>query len=346
MPPMLDFGAPSMFNARNVVAGVVAVLFVLGAWFGLRALFAEDVEEPPPPAAAPEPMAEAPPPEEPEQVEVVEEVEAPYPSVLVAKRRIEAGEMLAPGLLEWRYWRQPIDLESVLSKEEGFFTGDDGELELNDAYGGVARLSIEAGAPIQRDAFIGPGSPGFITAVLAADHQAVAVNVGGAAANAGVIYPGDRVDVILIYSQGGGGQALTASGPVAQVIVSDVRVLAIGATVLQMRRHGWLGVGGSVAAPVTGAPYTLEVLPEDAQRIALAATTGQIDLALRSTLPATEGGSQADHPRLVDFDDVMRPPAALPGEEAARVRIIRGDGRTSEELVLLPERLAEQTAGS
>ena len=65
MPPMLDFGAPSMFNARNVVAGVVAVLFVLGAWFGLRALFAEDVEEPPPPAAAPEPVAEAPPPEEP-----------------------------------------------------------------------------------------------------------------------------------------------------------------------------------------------------------------------------------------------------------------------------------------
>lgn len=336
-----------MFNARNLIAGGLAVVVVLGAWFGLRTLFSDDAEQPPP-AEEPAPVADAPTPEEPEQVEEVEEevqeTEA-HPSVLVAKRRIQAGEMLVPEALDWRQWRQPIEADFALVKNaDDSFLGEAEEVPINEVLGTVARSHIEAGTPISWRDIIGPNSPGFLAAVLAADHRAVTINVAGAAANARHIYPGDRVDVILIYSQGQGGQALAAMGPVAQVIASNVRVLAIGATVLRMHSYGRHGLGGG-PAPEGGA-FTLEVPSADAERITLAAATGQFDLALRSVLPAADGEGRDGRPRLVDLDDVMRPPATPPGVEAARVRIIRGNGRSTEELVLIPERLSEQIAGS
>lgn len=340
-----------MFNARNLIAGGLAVVVVLGAWFGLRTLFSGDAEQPPPPtAAAPEPVADAPPPEEPEEVvEVEEEVEktAVHPMVLVAKRRIQAGEMLVPDALDWRPWRQPINTEFALVKnsDDSFFDEAE-EASIDNVLGAVARAHIEAGEPIFWRDLIGPDAPGFITAVLAAGHRAVTVNVAGAAANAGVIHPGDRVDVILIYSQGQGGQALAALGPVAQVIASNVRVLAIGSTVLRMRPQGRAGLGGDWAPAPDGGTFTLEVPPADAERIILADATGQLDLALRSVLPSADGEGRDGSSRLVDLDDVMRPPATPPGVEAARVRIIRGNGGSSEELVLVPERLSEQIAGS
>lgn len=342
-----------MFNARNLIAGGLAVVVVLGAWFGLRFLLSDDAKQPPPPPAEEsEPVADAPPPEEPEVVDEVEEevqeTEA-HPRVLVAKRSIQAGEMLVPDALDWRQWRRPMDAEfaaefALVKNADDSFLGGAEEASINDVLGTVARLRIEAGAPIFWRDIIGPNSPGFLTAVLAAGHRAVTINVAGAAANAGVIHPGDRVDVILIYSQGQGGQALAAMGPVAQVIAANVRVLAIGSTVLRMRPYGRPGLGGG-PAPEGGA-FTLEVPPADAERITLAAATGQLDLALRSVLPSAGGEGRDGSPRLVDLDDVMRPPATPPGVEAARVRIIRGNGRSTEELVLIPERLSEQIAGS
>ena len=352
MRDMLDFGgSPGMLNARNLIAGALAVVFVLGGWFGLRSLLAEDAEPPPPPppAAEPEPVAEAPPPEEPEEEE---EDDAAYPTVLVAKQRIAAGELLAQNLMDWRQWRQPIEAQSAFVKNDGFFFRDDEGFSVERLFGAVARSSIEAGTPIYRDAIIAPGFPGFITAVLAPGHRAITINVSGTATSSEIIHPGDRVDVILFYPQGAGGPDL---GPVAQAIVSDVRVLVIGSRVLRARQQDQFGDAGGGAQAAAGEPFTLEVPSADVERIVLAASTGQLDLALRSTLPSPEGEYQDVPSGLVGLDDLVPLPPLPPPppeEAAALVRIIRGDSGASEEagllseVRLLPEALAEQGAGS
>lgn len=336
MRDMMDFGGPGMFNARNLIAGALAVVFVLGAWFGLRTLLADDAEPPPPPppAAEPEQAAEAPPPEEPEEVE---EDGAAYPVVLVAKQRIAAGELLAQSSMDWRQWRQPIEAQSAFVKDDGFFLrSDDAESEVESLFGAVARSPIEAGTPIYRNAIIAPGFPGFITAVLAPGHRAVTINVTGTATSSEVIHPGDRVDVILFYPPGAAGPAV---GPVAQAIASDVRVLAVGRRVLQARQQDQFGANEAVAPAAAGEPFTLEVPSAEVERIVLAASTGQLDLALRSTSPLPEGNYSDVPSGLVSLDDFVPPPPTPPEEAAALVRVIRGDSGASDEAALFPGRL-------
>ena len=329
MPPMQAFGRPGIFSARNLIAGGLGVVVVIGAWFGFRSFYSSS-DAPPPPqpvvAAAveetppPEPQAEPEPPQEPEEPEDLPEL---WASLLVAKRDIQPGEWLAEEAVEWRPWPHAIDLRTVLVE---------GKVEnwKREVLGAAVRLPMLADTPILRNGIVLRNSPGFITAVLAPGHRAVAVQVDGATAGAGIIHPGDHVDLTLIYPQGFG------SGPIAQVIVSDARVLAIGGDVLEMRSYGPHDPdnppGDEMAMAYIGeSTYTLEVLPKDADRIALAAASGQLSVALRSESSQKKG---ADYQQLVGLEEVLRSPPK-PGIEAAQVRIIRGP-RNRETVVLAP----------
>lgn len=323
MPPMQSIGRPGLFSARNLIAGGIGVVVVIGAWLGIRNLYSDPepspqpqpvvaaaVEEAPPPT----PQAEPEPPQEPEPAEDLPEL---WATLLVAKRDIQPGDLLVAEAVEWRPWPHAIDLQTVLVE---------GEVELDQVLGAVVRLPMPADTPIARNGTVLPHSPGFITAVLAPGHRAVAVQVDGATASAGIIHPGDHVDLTLVYPQGFG------SGPVAQVVVSDVRVLAIGGNVLQMRSYGPDNPQGGEPAPGgESSTYTLEVLPRDADRIALAAASGQLSVALRSESSQQQG---PDYRQLVGLEEVLRAPPK-PGIEAAQVRIIRGS-RKSETVVLAP----------
>lgn len=328
MPPMPNFGRSDLLNARNLIAGGTALALVLAVWLGLRLLATDEPDSPPPP---PEPTAEAPAPApqpEPEP-EAPKEAERPWPTLLVAAQEILAGDLLVPEAVDWRVWRQETDLQNTLAQDE---------VTLAQVLGAVAKQPIEAGAPILRSQIVRPGFPGYITAALAPGHRAVPVQVDEATANARIIHPGDHVDLTLVYAQGAGGiQSLAALGPVAQVIVSNVRVLAIGADLIRVR-SGNRGdaLNSEPPSPPSGNIYTLEVTPRDADRIALAATTGEIRLTLRSNLSLPE---DLDQRRLVGLEDVMRPPSLPPSPQvqAAQVRIIRGAGRSDTVLVAAEE---------
>ena len=315
MPPMFDFDRPGMFNARNLIAGALAVVVVLGAWFGLRSLFFRGSAAPAPtPGRTRTRCGDAStPPEEPE------EVEPPWPTVLVATQAIFAGDLLQPELLEWRMWRHDIELANALVQED-----DDEEIPAR-VLGAAAKLSIAADTPILRNHLVRPGFPGYITAVLAPGHRAVPVRVDDAAANAGIIHPGDSVDLTLVYRQGD-------LGPVAQVIVSDVRVLSIGARFLARRTYGMDDLDytdDSAPSAPSGDIYTLELTPRDADRIALATTTGEIKLTLRSDHATPE---DLDHRALgwAGGSDGLAAPGA--GSAADSVRIIRGPSRNERGL--------------
>ena len=302
----------------KAVPAVIALIIAAFAWFGAQSmLFQFTSESPPPPLELKD--SESAPAQETAQAgsqPAPQPVEDPpiYPNVLVATHGLRSGVMLTAELVEWREWTESIDINMVVLQDA---------VPLGAILGSVTRQAYAAGTPIGWDGIIAPGSPGFISAVLAPGMRAVTVEVDRATTSANIIHPGDRVDVIMVSAQQGA-EAL------AQAIVHNVRVLAVGSTILSIGRYGRanLTIGGAIE-PVSqpaGENYTLELLPVDAERITLAANTGRLTLAMRSVNAQLE--YDWANPRPVRLSEVLvtpaPPPPPPPPPAIPPVRIIRG----------------------
>ena len=154
------------------------------------------------------------------------------------------------------------------------------------------------------------------------------VSVDESTTRAQIIYPGDRVDVILVHSPGSGGVPSDLggnAGPASQMIVRDVRVLAVGSATMDMNRYGTTSIaaGGQLQRPEppSGETYTLEVSTLDAERIALAAVAGRLTLVVRpiSAVSVVDTTSQQ-----VSFEEPTKP--------VRFAEVMQGLGPTEEEL--------------
>lgn len=100
--------------------------------------------------------------------------------------------------------------------------------------------------------------------------RAVSVKVNEVIGVAGFVVPGTHVDVMVTLSRSGETDSMT------RVVVSDVQVLTAGTRYDQEKARD--------GQPIPTSVVTLLVLPEDAERIALAATEGQVMLTLRNPM--------------------------------------------------------------
>ena len=94
--------------------------------------------------------------------------------------------------------------------------------------GAVVRQRIAIGEPLTDGAVVKPGERGFLAAVLEPGMRAVSVPITPTSANSGLIFPGDRVDLILtqslVESEGEG-----SIRRVSETVLSDIRIIAMGA---------------------------------------------------------------------------------------------------------------------
>ena len=292
---------------RNLIPVAVAVILGGVAWVGIGPMLSGgDDEEQPPPPPPPVPVQQAPPPTA-SPASDRHPPEVIYPSVLVANRDIPSGMLLRAEFVQWRQWRETLDVDRAVVEDV---------VPLRAVIGAVTRRRFQEGDMVAWDGLLVPGHPGFISAVLTQGMRAVTVEVDRATTSANIIYPGDRVDVIMVTT--GGGEASAS-----RTIVHDCRVLAVGSTVLSLGRYGTVSLtqAGELKPPdpPTGENYTLEVLPADAARIAIATQAGRLTLAMRPI----------NAPLALDADgipvrlgDVMPVPDDEP--EPTPVRIIRG----------------------
>ena len=318
-----DFLEFSSIRRGRAVPAVIAVVIAAFAWFGAQSILSQFTSDSPPPPALELKETEAAPGEETSQADDQPTPPPPpiYPKVLVAKHGLQSGVMLTNELVEWQEWTEPVDINMVVLQDA---------VPLGAILGSVTRQAYAPGTPIGWEGIISPGSPGFISAVLVPGMRAVTIEVDRATTSANIIYPGDRVDVIMVSAEQGP-EAL------AQAIVHNVRVLAVGSTILSIGRYGSVNaIGGGLVEPAprpAGENYTLELLPVDAERITLAANAGRLTLAMRSVnaLPVYELGAQQP----VRLSEVLITPAPPPPPPAdPPVRIIRGGaGRTEAEAV-------------
>ncbi|MBV8915286.1 MAG: Flp pilus assembly protein CpaB [Acetobacteraceae bacterium] len=143
-----------------------------------------------------------------------------------------------------------------------------------DILGGMVRRALAAGAPLRTGDVMHPGEHGFLAAVLRPGMRAVAVAVDSVSGAAGLIWPGDSVDVILTQTLDD--THLPASRRIAgETVLQNARVIAIDQLLVQ---------GAQPDSPDMKSPktVTLEMTSSEAERVQVATRIGRLSLALRS----------------------------------------------------------------
>lgn len=156
-----------------------------------------------------------------------------------------------------------------------------------------------------------------MAAILTPGHRAMAVKVDQVIGVAGFIHPGDSVDVIATLKPDDETESALASKAdrMTKTILQNTRVLAIGQ---ELSTEGTKAVAVQVV--------TLEVTPQEAERLALASQYGKINLTMRSRTDLlaveTTGATPASVLAGTESAPVCPPvaPAATSGEVAVARR--------------------------
>jgi len=139
-----------------------------------------------------------------------------------------------------------------------------------EVYGAALRAGITAGDAIRRSAIVKPGDRDFLQIVLPPRARAIAIPVATGGASTSLLHPGDSVDVILTQTFKNDPPLTHRS--VGETVVEGLRVLAVDAP--DSKPPG--------ASNSFGRTVTLEVTPEQAEKINVATELGKLSLTLRS----------------------------------------------------------------
>ncbi|MGE4481609.1 Flp pilus assembly protein CpaB [Acidocella sp.] len=199
----------------------------------------------------------------------------PTEQILVAAGPLSGGALIRPS---------NIGNQSVLSANAPAGAILDTPQNRASLVGAMVRAALTQGAPITDDKVIHPGDHGFLAAVLSPGMRAVTVAVDNVTGADGLIWPGDRVDVLLTQAIPG---APDAKRIAAEVVLSDVRVIATGTELIKGTSNN--NDGNSKPASTV----TLEVTQEQAARCLVAVNLGKLSLIVHSAQTASMPGKTA-----------------------------------------------------
>lgn len=156
----------------------------------------------------------------------------------------------------------------------------EGTPDAPDLKGDLLRHAVHAGAPLGASDVISPNSPGFLAAALKPGMRAISVAIDDVSGNAGLIEPGDYVDVLLTQqiATASGAQSATDRTVETETIAERVRVLAVGTAFKRPKDDDTKPSTANARARTV----TFEVTPRSAEVVTVAAHLGSLSLALRS----------------------------------------------------------------
>ncbi len=141
--------------------------------------------------------------------------------------------------------------------------------------GSMVRRALPQGEVIRSEDLMRPGERGFLAAILGPDMRAFSVSVDAVTGTAGLIWPGDRVDLLL--TQQLNDETLPPFRRVlAETVLTDVRVIAIDQAIVQG------AVGEAPEANRQARTVTLEVTARQGEVAAVATRLGRLSLIVRS----------------------------------------------------------------
>jgi len=243
---------------------------------------------------------------------------AVHPAANGAKPAVQLQLLAAAAMVPAGTLLQPADLESqtIPADQAGPGAEIDNAADRASLLGAMVRRTLPAHSIIAAADVVRPGDHGFLAAVLEPGMRAVSVGVDQVSGTAGLIWPGDHVDLLLteLTTDQDVPRGERVSG---EAVLQDARVIAIDQQLIQ----------GGAQSPATtsternqGRTVTLEVTPDQASRIAVATRLGELSLAVR---PADQTAPEAPPPRPssvvwgYDVSTALRAPKAPPSSHAA-----------------------------
>ena len=198
----------------------------------------------------------------------------PTRAVLVAADQLVAGSLVKPENVAGA----EVDAASLAP---GYWA--DTPANRSELVGAMIRHSMTPKEVILAADVMRPGDHGFLAAVLGAGERAVSVGVDAVSGTAGLIWPGDHVDLIL--TQAIDDPAAAAGRRVAgETVLHAARVIAID----QQLIHGG---PSSLSENLNNRTVTLEVSPAEAERVSVAMRLGKLSLVVvAADQPASPDG--------------------------------------------------------
>ena len=186
-------------------------------------------------------------------------------------------------MVTWQEWPKDSVSELMISKN----ATPDLAGELKDT---MSRDSFLRGEPLRRDKLVKAGLGSYMAAVLPSGMRAVAIKIdnSGDTSAGNFILPNDRVDVVRVYQDDDATRSKGSQVMAHQVVLSNVRVLAIGQNVQEEN-------GKKVVA---GGNATLELDPKQAEIVVLAQhlAGSNLNLVLRSLVDSAGGTETVNDP--------------------------------------------------
>ena len=202
---------------------------------------------------------------------------APREEILVATVPLAAGTLLRAQDVRWQSVTRPVESGEILRPSEAArqIKPELDEGTRAEVYGAAVRPAhnIAAGESIRRGNIVKPGERDFLQVVLTPGARAIAIPVATGGASTGLLFPGDRVDVILTQNFKGESTVITRRS-VSETVVENLRVLAIDT------------LDAKAPSGSFGRTVTLEVTPQQAEKINVATELGKLSLTLRSVVGA------------------------------------------------------------
>lgn len=188
-----------------------------------------------------------------------------------------SGTLLQPGMLF------PLKLPvSKISKQDVPFS------KPNEAqfFGAMLKKTIADPAPLTDALVIKPGDHGFLAAVLRPGDQAMTISVDAVTDSAGLIWPGDKVDVIL--TQTVPKEPKAGYNLAAERVLRSVKIIATGQSIVHKpatENH----------QAIMASTVTLEVTPKQAEKLAISEHLGPLSLAVLSAHSSKSSRSVKKH---------------------------------------------------
>ena len=254
------------------------------------------------------------------QTEIVAAPAIPLTTVVVAKEDFSFGTALARDKLLEIQWPEG-------SVPKGSFQTVDALFKEHES-----RVVIEAmrtNEPILSGKVTGPGQRASLSTMLGDGMKAVTIRVNDVIGVGGFVLPGDHVDIFMTHDGKASSDKPEAATPAfTDLLLQNLRVLAVD-QIADPKKD----------APVVARTVTVEASMQDAQRITLASSVGNLSLVLRkegSTASAGDlkrvtandlSGDSGDKGRLVTLVPTNAVAGAAPpvsgGGQTAKINVVR-----------------------
>jgi pilus assembly protein CpaB len=240
-----------------------------------------------------------------QQREAAEALKTETQNVVVAKQELPAGTTITKEVIQLTPWpKTSVPARSFSNPEQ--------------VIGKVSKVRTVAGEPILESKLTGEGAG--LTVLLTPGNRAMAVRVDEIIGVSGFIAPNDRVDMIVHVVPPG-----KQDEKISKIVLQNKRVLSVAQSVEQ--KDGKPQIARSI---------TLEVTPEEAERLTVAELQGEILLALRAvgdeTIVQTRGSTKRDLLALASVPaGVKRPLPVEPERKKFIVELYSGTEKSVKE---------------